>query len=87
MLDDGGEDADGSVVKFLVAATRQVVVGSGVALSIWLGQVRGASIKHKDHITGMVANLSIGMRGQVVKELMTGRYLTVRRSEERRTVK
>ncbi len=70
MLYYGGKREYGPVVEIFIVTIGEIKVPRGPAIPSNFGEVGGIRVDGKNHVTGMVADVSIGMRRNVIEELL-----------------
>ena len=70
MLYYGGEHEYGPVVEIFIVTIGEIEVPRGPAFTSNFREVRGVCVDGENHVTGMVADVGVGMRRNVIEELV-----------------
>ena len=70
MLYYAGKREYGPVVEIFIMTIGEIEVPHGPAFPSDFGEVRSVRVDGKNHVTGMLADAGIGMRRDVIEELV-----------------
>ena len=66
----GGSCQNGPVVEIFIVPIGEIEIPRGPAFATKFGEVGGVCVGSKNHVTGMVADASIRMHCNIIKELV-----------------